>query len=217
MVAGPQRNRHISTRDGCGPPVGLSHPRMLLSDRDLEAALDSGRIVIDPIANRSVQIQPCSVDLRLSHRFVVFRPSATAFIDPELHDASTFTESIDIPEGGQFVLHPGEFVLASTVERVEVPDDLVAKVDGRSSLGRLAIMIHATAGFVDPGFRGAITLELSNVGRLPVALRPGMRICQVSFETLSSPCRRPYGVARGSKYQGQEGPTPSRIKNDPRA
>jgi dCTP deaminase len=106
-------------------------------------------------------------------------------------------------------------VLGSTVERVEVPDDLLAKVDGRSSLGRLAILIHATAGFIDPGFRGTITLELSNVGRLPVALRPGMRICQISFETLTSPARRPYGAERrSSKYQDQSGPTPSRIRQD---
>ncbi|WP_053238873.1 dCTP deaminase [Sandaracinus amylolyticus] len=190
---------------------------MILSDRDIEAALDARRIVIDPLVDRAVQIQPCSVDLRLGSRFALFRSSATPFVDPELDDPDTLTEIVEVEDGQQFVLHPGEFVLGSTVERVEVPDDLLAKVDGRSSLGRLAILIHATAGFIDPGFRGTITLELSNVGRLPVALRPGMRICQISFETLSSPAQRPYGDARrSSKYQDQSGPTPSRIKRDAR-
>lgn len=189
---------------------------MILSDRDIEAALDSGRIQIDPLVDRDLQIQPCSVDLRLGSRFALFRPSATPFVDPDSHDAQALTEIVEVPEGQTFVMHPGEFVLGSTIERIGVPDDLLAKVDGRSSLGRLAILIHATAGFIDPGFRGTITLELSNVGRLPVALRPGMRICQVSFETLTSPARRPYGTARGSKYQDQTGPTPSRLRNDRR-
>lgn len=189
---------------------------MILSDRDIEKALDAGRIVIEPLENRAVQIQPCSVDLRLGPDFAVFRSSSTALIDPDVHNAGDFTETVHVNDGGTFVLHPGEFVLASTIEKVTVPDDLLAKVDGRSSLGRLAILIHATAGFIDPGFRGTITLELSNVGRLPVALRPGMRICQVSFESLSSPCARPYGASRGSKYQDQVGPTPSRILVDPK-
>ncbi|MDQ3031829.1 MAG: dCTP deaminase [Myxococcota bacterium] len=190
---------------------------MILSDRDIEAALDAGRIVVEPLVDRELQIQPCSIDLRLGTRFALFRPSATPFIDPDRHDSSDFTDVVEVPEGEMFVMHPGEFVLGSTIERVEVPGDLLAKVDGRSSLGRLAILIHATAGFIDPGFRGTITLELSNVGRLPVALRPGMRICQVSFETLTSPARRPYGGARrGSKYQDQSGPTPSRIRDDAR-
>lgn len=187
---------------------------MILSDRDIEAALDSGKIVIEPLLDREMQVQPCSVDLRLASQFVLFRPAATPFIDPESQDLVDFTEIFDVPDGQSFVLHPGEFVLGSTVEHVSVPEDLLAKVDGRSSLGRLAILIHATAGFIDPGFRGTITLELSNVGRLPVALRPGMRICQVSFETLTSAVRRPYGARRGSKYQNQVGPTPSRIKQD---
>ncbi len=190
---------------------------MILSDREIEAALDSRRIVIDPMFDRNLQVQPCSVDLRLGSRFALFKPSATPFIDPSEHDSSEFTELTAVEEGHMFVLHPGEFVLGCTMERVEVPDDLLAKVDGRSSLGRLAILIHATAGFIDPGFRGTITLELSNVGRLPVALRPGMRICQISFETLTSPARRPYGSHhRGSKYQDQSGPTPSRIREDAR-
>lgn len=188
---------------------------MILSDREIEAALDVGRIVIDPIFDRHVQVQPCSVDLRLGTRFALFRPSVTPFIDPVAHDSADFTDIVEVADGQMFVLHPGEFVLGSTMERVEVPDDLLAKVDGRSSLGRLAILIHATAGFIDPGFQGTITLELSNVGRLPVALRPGMRICQISFETLTSPALRPYGSARrSSKYQHQIGPTPSRIRDD---
>lgn len=187
---------------------------MILSDRDIRLALERGEIVIEPVHDLALQIQPCSVDLRLGPTFALFRQSSTPLIDPDIHQASDFTETIEIKDGESFVLHPGEFVLASTVERVVIPDNLLAKVDGRSSLGRLAILIHATAGFVDPGFRGTITLELSNVGKLPVALRPGMRICQISFEQLSSTCERPYGASRGSKYQDQVGPTPSRIRDD---
>src|SRR6478735_3217561 len=120
-------------------------------------------------------------------------------------------EGVTVPAGGGFVFDPGEFVLGSTVERVAIPHDLVARVDGRSSVGRLAIVVHATAGFIDPGFEGEITLELSNIGRIPVRLYPGMRIAQIVFQTMTSPAERPYGAARGSKYQGQSGPQASRI------
>lgn len=187
---------------------------MILSDRDLRDALASRRIVIEPIEDPAVQIQPCSVDLRLGNAFVVYRHSDKPFIDPQCDDLRDYTEIITVPDGEAFYLHPGEFVLGTTKERVEVPDDLVARVDGRSSIGRLAILIHATAGFVDAGFKGTVTLELSNVGKMPVALRPNMRVCQISFEQMSSPAERPYGAARGSKYQEQEGPTPSRIHHD---
>ena len=187
---------------------------MILSDRDLRRCINDGRITIEPLADPDLQIQPCSVDLRLGPDFVVFRPSSAAMIDPEALDCADLTETITVKEGEAFVLHPHEFVLASTIEFVGVPDDLLGRVDGRSSLGRLAILVHATAGFIDAGFEGNITLELSNVGRLPVALRPGMRICQISFEEMSSPAEKPYGKSRGSKYQQQRGPTPSRLHRD---
>lgn len=189
---------------------------MILSDRDLRDALLTGRIVIEPLEDLDVQIQPCSIDLRLGNQFVVYRHSHKPFIDPLDHDLADYTEQITVEDGDAFYLHPGEFVLGTTKERVEVPADLVARVDGRSSIGRLAILIHATAGFVDAGFCGQVTLELSNVGKMPVALRPNMRVCQISFEQMSSAAERPYGLARGSKYQGQTGPTPSRIHSDPR-
>jgi dCTP deaminase len=187
---------------------------MILSDRDIRAGLESGHIVIDPLEDPELQIQPCSVDLRLGNRFVVFKHSHKPFIDPLADDARDYTETLNVPDGAAFFLHPGEFVLGTTKERVELPHDLVGRVDGRSSIGRLAIMIHATAGFIDAGFKGMITLELSNVGKMPVALHPNMRVCQISFEQMSSPAERPYGSRAGSKYQDQSGPTPSRIHRD---
>jgi dCTP deaminase len=189
---------------------------MILSDREIRAALASGHIVIEPVDDPEIQIQPASVDLRLGNRFVIFRHAMKPFIDPVADDASDYTEVIGIGDEEAFFLHPGEFVLGTTKERVKVPDDLVARVDGRSSIGRLAILVHATAGFIDPGFEGTVTLEFSNVGKMPVALRPNMRVCQISFERLSSPAEQPYGSRRGSKYQGQVGPTPSRIHRDTR-
>jgi dCTP deaminase len=189
---------------------------MILSDRDIKEALRQGRIVIEPLDAPDVQIQPASVDLRLGTRFILFRHATKPFIDPATDDAAAYTEPIDIPEDGAFYLHPGEFVLGTTKERVALPEDIVGRVDGRSSLGRLAVMIHATAGYIDPAFRGTITLELSNVGKMPVALRPNMRVCQISFHQMSSPAEAPYGSRPGSKYQDQTGPTPSRIHRDAR-
>ena len=187
---------------------------MILSDREIRAALAAGHIVIDRIDDPGVQIQPASVDLRLGNRFVIFRHAMKPFIDPVVDDASEYTEVIQIGDEEAFYLHPGEFVLGTTKERVRIPEDLVARVDGRSSIGRLAILVHATAGFIDPGFEGNVTLEFSNVGKMPVALRPNMRVCQISFEPLTSPAERPYGAGRSSKYQGQSGPTASRIHRD---
>lgn len=189
---------------------------MILSDRDIRAALQQGRIVIEPLEDPEVQIQPASVDLRLGNGFTVFRHATKPFIDPLSDDASEFTEPIEVPDGEAFYLHPGEFVLGTTRERVALPEDLVGRVDGRSSIGRLAVMIHATAGYIDPSFRGTITLELSNVGKMPVALRPNMRVCQISFHTMTSAAEAPYGSRPGSKYQDQTGPTPSRIHRDRR-
>jgi len=188
---------------------------MIYSDSDIRAALESGEIVIHPLEDPEVQIQPCSVDLRLGNRFVVFKHALKAYIDPLTDDAADYTEVVELPDGQAFFLHPGEFVLGATKERVEVPNHLLGRVDGRSSIGRLAILIHATAGFIDAGFKGTITLELSNVGKMPVALHPNMRVCQISFEEMKSPAERPYGSRTGSKYQDQSGPTPSRIHRDP--
>ncbi len=186
---------------------------MILSDRDLRQRLAQGDLVVEPLADPDLQIQPASIDLRLDSRFEVFRTSRLACIDPYELPADAM-ERLEVPPGEPFVLQPGDFVLGSTMERVRIPSDLVGRVEGRSSLGRLAIVVHATAGFIDPGFEGQITLELSNLGRTAVKLYPGMRISQIVLHQLTSPAERPYGHARGSKYQGQSGPSASRISRD---
>ncbi len=181
---------------------------MILSDRSLREAIAAGRIVLDPLDESC--IQPSSIDLKVGNLFRVFRNHTTGIIDVK-QDLEDLTELINVPDDGVFMLHPGEFVLGSTLERVGVPDDLVARVEGKSSLGRLGLLIHSTAGFVDAGFDGHITLELSNVASLPITIYPRMKIGQVSFMTMTTPADQPYGKgARGSKYQGQRGPTPSR-------
>ena len=181
---------------------------MILSDRSLRDDIAAGRIVVEPFDPESVQ--PSSIDLRVDRYFRVFRNHTTRVIDVK-ENQEDLTELVEIADGDCFILHPGEFVLGSTAERLVVPDDLVARIDGKSSLGRLGLLIHSTAGFVDPGFDGHITLELSNVANLPITLYPGMKIGQVSFLRMTTPAQRPYGTAgMGSKYQGQRGPTPSR-------
>ena len=176
---------------------------MILSDRDVRAELASGRIVIDPLDPKDVQ--PASVDVRLGSSFRIFRNSTHTYIDPTL-DQPELTEEVLVPEGGSFVLHPGQFVLGTTLERIGVPDDILGRLEGKSTLGRLGLMIHSTAGYVDPGWEGEITLELSNVAILPIVLHPGRRIGQMSFERMTSPAERPYGSASlGSHYQGQRG------------
>lgn len=183
---------------------------MILSDRTLREMLAAGRIVIDPL-DESL-IQPSSIDVRISHLFRVFRNHTAAVIDVK-RDMTGLTELVEMPDDGTeaFMLHPGEFVLGSTLERIAVPDDLVGRVEGKSSLGRLGLLIHSTAGFIDAGFDGHITLELANVASLPITLYPGMKIGQVSFMQMTTPADQPYGQgASGSKYQGQAGPTPSR-------
>jgi dCTP deaminase len=181
---------------------------MLLSDRDIRAALDAGRLGIDPFD--SAMVQPSSIDVRLDRFFRVFNNARYTHIDPALQqdDLTTLVE----PAGEEpFVLHPGEFVLGSTLEIVRIPDDLAARLEGKSSLGRLGLLTHSTAGFVDPGFSGHITLELSNVANLPITLWPGMKIGQLCLFQLTSPAEHPYGSAvYGSRYQDQRGPTPSR-------
>ncbi|HET6774846.1 MAG TPA: dCTP deaminase [Acidimicrobiales bacterium] len=181
---------------------------MILSDRTIREQLAAGRIGIDPLDESC--IQPSSVDLRLDRLFRVFLNHTMSVIDVR-KDLSDLTQEVEIAEGDAFILHPGEFVLGSTSERISVPDDIVARIEGKSSLGRLGLLIHSTAGFIDAGFSGHITLELSNVANLPITLYPGMKIGQVSFLQMTTPADVPYGSSRvGSKYQGQRGPTPSR-------
>lgn len=181
---------------------------MILSDVTLREQITAGRILIEPFDDDLVQ--PSSIDVRISNLFRVFRNHTAGVIDVKL-DTSDMTEMVEIPQDGVFMLHPGEFVLGSTLERIAVPEDLVARIEGKSSLGRLGLLIHSTAGFIDAGFDGHVTLELANVASLPITLYPGMKIGQVSFMQMTTPAQRPYGSgARGSKYQGQRGPTPSR-------
>jgi dCTP deaminase len=181
---------------------------VILSDVDLRKAIAAGRIGIEPFDEAAVQ--PSSLDVRVDSLFRVFRNHTAPVIDVK-QDMRALTELVEISPTGVFMLHPGEFVLGSTVERVTVPDDLVARIEGKSSLGRLGLLIHSTAGFVDAGFDGHITLELANVASLPITIYPGMKIGQISFMQMTSPAEHPYGRgASGSKYQGQRGPTPSR-------
>ena len=181
---------------------------MLLSDHDIRDAVDSGRLGIDPFD--PALIQPSSVDVRMDKFFRVFNNSKYTHIDPK-QEMPDLTTLVEVPDGDAFVLHPGEFVLGSTYEQVTLPDDVAARVEGKSSLGRLGLLTHATAGFVDPGFSGHVTLELSNVATLPIKLWPGMKIGQLCFFQLSSPAENPYGSEKyGSHYQGQRGPTASK-------
>ena len=181
---------------------------MVLSDRTIDRLIADGRIGIDPY-DPSL-LQPSSVDVRVDRYFRVFHNARYPFIDVK-EPQEELTEEVEIGDDQPFILHPGEFVLASTLERVRLPDDLVARLEGKSSLGRLGLLIHSTAGFVDAGWDGHLTLELSNVANLPIALYPGMRIGQISFLRMTTPADVPYGgPTTGSKYQGQRGPTPSR-------
>jgi dCTP deaminase len=181
---------------------------VILSDRTIKELIDAGRIVIDPLGDGC--IQPSSVDLHIDRFFRVFRNHTMGHIDVK-QDLEELTEMVEIAEDDVFILHPGEFVLGSTAERVAIPDDLVARLEGKSSLGRLGLLIHSTAGFVDAGWDGHLTLELSNVANLPITLYPGMKIGQISFLQMTTPADQPYGTAKlGSKYRGQRGPTPSR-------
>ena len=181
---------------------------MLLSDRDIKAEIASGRVGVDPYAD--AMIQPSSIDVRLDRWFRVFENHRYPHIDPSVEQPD-LTRLIE-PEGDEpFILHPGEFVLGSTYEVVTLPDDIAGRLEGKSSLGRLGLLTHSTAGFIDPGFSGHVTLELSNVANLPIMLYPGMKIGQISFLRMTSAAEHPYGSdATGSKYQGQRGPTPSR-------
>ncbi len=181
---------------------------MILSDRTIREELEAGRIQIVPLGDGCVQ--PSSVDLHVDRYFRVFRNHSARVIDVR-ENQEGLTDLVEIGAGEAFVLHPGEFVLGSTAERVRLPDDLVARLEGKSSLGRLGLLIHSTAGFVDAGWDGHLTLELSNVATLPITIYPGMKIGQISFLRMTTAADTPYGSATvGSKYQGQRGPTPSR-------
>jgi dCTP deaminase len=184
----------------------------VLSDRDIRAALEAGTVRIDPYD--ADDLQPSSVDLHLDRAFRVFRNNRYPYIDVRAPQPD-LTELLTIADDEPFILHPGEFVLGQTLEWVELPDDIVARLEGRSSLGRLGLLIHSTAGYVDPGWKGNLTLELSNVANLPIALYYGMSIGQISFFAMSSAAERPYGSAElGSKYQGQSEPTASAFHRD---
>ena len=181
---------------------------MLLSDRDIKAELGSGRIALEPYEPEMVQ--PSSVDVRLDRFFRLFDNHKYPFIDPAV-DQPELTRFVEVDADQPFILHPGEFVLGSTFELVSLPDDVAARLEGKSSLGRLGLLTHSTAGFIDPGFSGHVTLELSNVATLPIKLWPGMKIGQMCFFRLSSAAEKPYGSAEySSRYQGQRGPTASR-------
>ncbi|MFD1145834.1 dCTP deaminase [Saccharothrix hoggarensis] len=181
---------------------------MLLSDRDLRKEVDSGRLVLEPFDD--VMVQPSSIDVRLDRFFRVFNNTRYTHIDPAMQQ-DDLTSLVEPADDEPFVLHPGEFVLGSTFELVTLPDDLAGRLEGKSSLGRLGLLTHSTAGFIDPGFSGHITLELSNVANLPITLWPGMKIGQLCLFRLSSAAEFPYGSTQaGSRYQGQRGPTPSR-------
>ncbi len=180
---------------------------MVLSDRTIKAEIEAGRLVFDPYDESLVQ--PSSVDIRVDGAFRVFHNSRRPYIDVR-EPMEDLTELVKVAEGDPFVLHPGEFVLGQTLERVKIPDDIVARLEGKSSLGRLGLVIHSTAGFVDPGFEGNLTLELSNLANLPITIYEGMPIGQISFMRMDEAVERPYGEEAGSKYQGQEEPTASR-------
>ncbi len=180
---------------------------VILSDRTIRAEIEAGRIGVDPYDPEMVQ--PSSIDVRLDHRFLVFRSHTRPVIDVR-QDLTELTEQVTATDTEPFILHPGEFVLGATAEVVALPDDIVGRVEGKSSLGRLGLLIHTTAGFVDAGFQGQLTLEFSNVATLPITLYPGMKIGQISFLRMDGPAEHPYGSSTlGSKYAGQLGPTPS--------
>ena len=188
---------------------------MVLSNVDILKYMDEGKIKITPEPNLDTQLGSCSIDCRLGNVFRVFEHSKHAFIDLKTKvDVDDLMRKVDVPEGDAFTMQPGEFVLAATQEKLELADDVMARLEGRSSLGRLGIIVHSTAGLFDPGWVGNATLELGNLGRMPVILYPGMRICAFTFEQLSSPTTVPYHQKPANKYAGQGGPVISRFAED---
>lgn len=188
---------------------------MILSDIDIKKALREGRIVVKPKPNLAEQLGSSSLDLRLGYYFRIFKHRRLPYVDPLNPDTmKNMTEEIQISKREPYVIQPGEFCLASILEWVELPNDIAARIDGRSSLGRLGLVIHSTAGHIDPGFQGSITMELSNTGMMPIMLYPKMRICQLVFEPLSSPAERPYNLKKGAKYAGNEVPIETKLGED---
>ena len=188
---------------------------MILSDGDILRAIEAGRIKIDPLPDFEKQLGSVSVDFRLGHTFMVFEHSRHSFIDPrEPKSIGDAMRTIVVEEGDRFIMQPGDFALASTIESLELPDDLLGRLEGRSSIARLGITVHSTAAVFEPGWVGTATMELSNLGRMPVALYPGMRICAFSFETVSSPVRTPYRNKRNNKYAGQQTPRASQLSEE---
>ncbi len=188
---------------------------MILSDGDLEKALNSGHIKIAPAIDKTSQLGSCIIDLRLGDTFRVFEHSKYPYIDPFKKGVSAaVTREILVKKDEPFIIQPGDFVLATTIESIEVPDDLAGRLEGRSSIGRLGVVVHSTAGHVEAGFKGHITLELGNMGKMPVALYFGMRICSISFEQLSSPAKVPYYKKKNAKYINQKGPSESLIHEE---
>lgn len=186
----------------------------VLSDQDIKRELEEGDLVIDPLENPELQIQPSTIDLRLGDEFEVFDKENIRHIDPlDQSNVESYTHEVTVDDS--FIIHPGEFTLAHTIEWVEIPDYMIAEVEGRSSLGRLAIVIHATAGLCDPGYKGDITLEISNLGSVPVVLWTDMRIAQLKLTYLNTPAEISYGEERDSKYQNQKGVAASRLSEDP--
>ena len=189
-----------------------ARPHMILSDHDIKVALNEKRIIIDAKPDLSVQLGSCSIDLRLGKKFRVFNHSKIALIDPQNPCATEdLMTEITVKNADPFILQPGDFILATTMETITIPDNLLARLEGRSSLGRLGIVVHSTASVFDPGWHGVAVLELGNLGRIPVALYPGMRICSFTFEELSSPADVPYTKRKSSKYKHQNSPLASKI------
>jgi len=188
---------------------------MVLSDRDILQYMSAGKIKITPAPDLQTQLGSCSIDFKLSNTFRVFEHSKYPYIDLRAGvDTNDLMRRVDVPDDEAFTMQPGEFVLAATQEKLELADDVMARLEGRSSLGRLGIIVHSTAGLFDPGWIGTATLELGNLGRMPVKLYPGMRICAFTFEQLSSPAKVPYQLKPANKYAGQNGPETSRFAKD---
>lgn len=191
---------------------------MILSDRDIKAQIHAGRLAVESPGDDHIKnIHASSMDLRLGKHFKLYEHAKFPVLDPlKMQSFKGLTKMVEITEPNEpFIVHPGDFVLGVTLEKIKLPHDLVARVEGRSSLGRLGIIVHSTAGFVDAGFEGRITLEITNINRMPVALYPGMRVCQLSFETMSSAAEVPYGQKKSSKYQGDQMPEESKLTLDP--
>ncbi|OGG01920.1 dCTP deaminase [Candidatus Gottesmanbacteria bacterium RBG_16_52_11] len=188
---------------------------MILSDRDIRQAIKVGRISITPKPDLATQLGSCTLDLRLGNVYRVFNHSQTPYLDPKRPETLTgVTTEISVADGQSFTLHPGEFILAVTREFIKMPDDISGRLEGRSSIGRLGVVVHSTAANIEAGFRGTVTLELANMGRIPVMLYPGMRICSITFEELTSPADVPYFRKKSAKYAGQTSPQMSRIADD---